>query len=325
MPVVFPVRAVQRVPGDRAEGWSPGGLVLGGVLAEPALPVVHRRGQVAGVPVQVRLARLRDLFLPGSCRDGGHAGGLLPDSPVRHLRDGLRHAITRHEHNITSLTQLTASIDTAITRRTDTAGTSFTMTIDDRRYRNRADAGRHLTSILTAEAAALRSQPSRSLRPGHLAGFPLTARLGRSLGQLGITLELEGAPGTTITMNAADLADTDPTGLITRLEHRVHRLEQRKTETLDRIETARREIDHATTALASPFPLAAELTTARHRASRINDQLATKPSEPEKEIPEPAPGILRPARQEPDQTALPQPRRLAARQAASEADFEAGQ
>ncbi len=202
------------------------------------------------------------------------------------------------------------------------------MTIDDRRHHNRADAGRHLTSLLTAEAAALRSQPSRSLRPGQLAGFPLTARLDRALGKLGITLELEGAPGTTITMNAADLADTDPTGLITRLEYRVQRLEHRKAETLDRIETARREIDHATTALASPFPLAAELTAARHRAARINEQLAqlaTKQPEPENEVPEPAPGIPRPARQQPDQTALPQPRRLAARQAASEADFEAGQ
>ena len=60
-----------------------------------------------------------------------------------HLRnqDALRHAITRHEQNITGLAQLAADIDTAIARRQDTRGEAFTMTVDGHTYAKRADAG----------------------------------------------------------------------------------------------------------------------------------------------------------------------------------------
>ncbi len=188
-------------------------------------------------------------------------------------QDGLRHAVTRHQRSITSLTTLAAQIDTAITRRHDTRGDKFTMTIDGHPHHARTDAGHHLTRLLTDEAAALKAHPSRDLQPGHLAGFTLTARISRQLGPVNITLELDGAPGTSITIPAQDLPGTDHAGLIGRLEHRVQRLEDRKATALADIDQARREIDHATADIERPFPLTAELTAARNRARQIDSEL----------------------------------------------------
>jgi hypothetical protein len=262
-------------------------------------------------------------------------------------QNALRHAITRHQQNIASLNQLAAQIDTAIARRHDTRADNFTMTIDGRLHRARADAGRHLTRLLAAEAAELKAQPSRELQPGRLAGFPLTARIDRRLGPLNITLELDGAPGTTIAIPAKDLAEADPGGLITRLEHRVQHLEDRKATALNDADRARREIDHANATLGRPFPLAAELTTAGDRARQIDEQLTQIAEEQAQQRnpapaaptpgPQPAPSANsqhrpadpnhRPVRTTP-QAVLPRPyadRSNAVPRLAREADFEAGQ
>jgi hypothetical protein len=63
--------------------------VLGGMLTEPTLPVVHRRCQLARVPVHVPVPGQRHLLQPRPGRDRGHAGDLLPDPPVHHLRHRL--------------------------------------------------------------------------------------------------------------------------------------------------------------------------------------------------------------------------------------------
>src|SRR5262249_14824009 len=84
---------------------------------------------------------------------------------------------------------------------------------------------------------------------------------------------LDGAPSAEIRISAADLRDADPVGLITRLEGRLHRLEERKDAALADTERARREITHATEALGQPFPHAAPLDAARERARQIDEQL----------------------------------------------------
>ncbi len=193
-------------------------------------------------------------------------------------QDALQYAITRHEHNIKSLTRLAGDIDVAISRRQDTRGEAFTMTVDGRRHVKRADAGQHLKEVLGQEAAALDNVRTRALHPGHLGGFPLIAAIDRSR-QTTITLILDGAPGAAIEMPDHDLRAADPIGLVTRLENRLTRLEERKADTIANIERARREITHAQEGIGKHFTQAAQLAAARDRSARISKQLTAKASE----------------------------------------------
>src|ERR1039457_6800974 len=177
-------------------------------------------------------------------------------------QDALRRAVTRLEKHIATQTRIADNIDTAIARRQDTRGEAFTMTVEDRAYRKRVDAGLHLLQVLRQEAAN-RLGSQRTLHTGELGGFPLTVTISRPLGQVNVTPALEGAPGTEITLAARDLTEADPPGLITRLEYRLTHLEANKTRALTEIDHARSEIDHATASLGKPFPQANELTAAR--------------------------------------------------------------
>jgi N12 class adenine-specific DNA methylase/predicted RNA methylase len=188
-------------------------------------------------------------------------------------QDALRHAVTRHERDIARLTRLAEDIDTAIGRRQDTRGEKFTMTVDSRRHARRTDAGQHLKDLLQNEAALAGAIEQRTVRPGHLGGFPVTAHIASSLGQASITLALDGAPGTDVKMPVRDLREADPASLIVRLENRLHRLEERKASVLADAERARSEITHARESIGQPFPQAAQLTQARDRAREIDEQL----------------------------------------------------
>jgi len=133
-------------------------------------------------------------------------------------QDALRHAVTRHEQDIARLTRLTEDIADAIGRRQDTRGEKFTMTIDGRRHVKRAEAGQHLKDLLQNEAVVAGAVQLRTMRPGHLGGFPVTAHIAASLGQASVTIALDGAPGTDVRLSVRDLPDADPAGLVGRLE-----------------------------------------------------------------------------------------------------------
>jgi N12 class adenine-specific DNA methylase len=217
-------------------------------------------------------------------------------------QDALRHAVTRHEQDITRLTTLTQDIDAAIARRQDTRGEKFTMTVDGRQHAKRAEAGQHLKDLLQNEAVALGVFGQRTVQPGHLGGFPVTADIAPSLGKTSVTLALDGAPGTSTRLSLRDLSEADPAGLVMRLENRLGRLEEHKTRSLTDIEHAHREIAHARAGIGQPFPQAAQLTGARARAREINEQLEqmAAPQQPaEQAAPDAAPAPS-PGRPEPD-------------------------
>jgi hypothetical protein len=198
-------------------------------------------------------------------------------------QDTLRRAITRHQQHIAARTTLVGDIDTAIARRKDTRGDLFTMTVEGQEYRKRADAGQHVLPLLTREATNQLGFRHRTLHIGELGGFPLTATVSRPLGQTQVTLTLDGAPGSDLTLTIADLAETDPVGLVTRLENRLTRLEATKAQALADIDHASTEITHAHTDLGKPFAYADEFTAARERCRDIDEQLeaAATPPQPQ--------------------------------------------
>jgi N12 class adenine-specific DNA methylase len=188
-------------------------------------------------------------------------------------QDNLRQTIARLHRDIARLTQLAADIDTTVTRRQDTRGDRFTMPLEGNRHTKRIDAGRHLKNILTRQLAELDGQRTSTTQPGHLAGFPLTTTAERALGSTSITMALNTVPEGTVHLDATDLRDADPAGLISRLEHRLHRLEDTKTATLDRTEHTRRELTHAEANVGQPFLQTIQLAEARERSRQIDTQL----------------------------------------------------
>ena len=231
-------------------------------------------------------------------------------------QDALRHAVTRHEQDIAHLTRLTEDIGDAIARRQDTRGEKFTMTVDGQRHVKRAEAGQHLKDLLQNEAVAAGAVQQRTVRPGHLGGFPVTAHIAASLGQASLTIALDGAPGTEIHLPVRDLRDADPAGMVTRLENRLHRLEERKASTLADTERARRDVTHACESIGQPFSQADQLARAHYRARQIDEQLQkmAEPQQPAKQNdPEgpsaPSSSVNKPE-PEPGRPKMPQPASL---------------
>ena len=195
-------------------------------------------------------------------------------------QNALHHAVARHEQDITGLDRQAADIDAAIARRQDTRGDLFAMTVGDREHSKRAEAGQHLKEMLQEEVTALSGQRERKLRAGQLGGFPLITEVRPSMGKTSVSITLDGAPGVTISMPARELGKADPGTLVTRLEHRLHHLEDRKASILVDAGHANREIDHARESIGKAFPQAAELAQARERARKIDEQLAQMAAPP---------------------------------------------
>jgi hypothetical protein len=209
-------------------------------------------------------------------------------------QDTLRHTITRLEAHIAAQTKLGADIDAAIGRRRDTRSEAFAMTVEGQRYIKRADAGQHLLRLFRREAANQIGHRQRTIHVGELGGFPLVATISQALGQVTVTPAFDGAPGTEFALTSGDLAESDPAGLVTRLENRLTRLEVAKAKTLADIDLARSEIQHATASLGQPFPQAEQLASARQRAREIDEQLEAAASPP---APDPAAETADQARQ----------------------------
>ncbi len=180
-----------------------------------------------------------------------------------------------------------ADIDLAISRRVDTRGDAFRMIVEDTEHRKRADAGQHLKELLAREIAELAGLRTRAAHPGSLGGFALMTVAEQSLGSTKVTISLDGVPGGTLQLSAADVRAADPAGLVTRLENRLHRLETSKQEALDGIERARSEIAHARASIGQPFPQAEQLAEARDRARRIDEQLDQIVAESQRDNAEP--------------------------------------
>ncbi len=188
-------------------------------------------------------------------------------------QDTLRRTIERLQRHIAEQADRARDIDLAISRRQDTRGDAFAMTVEGRRYRKRADAGQHLLRRLSEETANQLGYRQRTLGAGELGGFPLTATIGQALGEVLVTMSFDGAPGTETRLTTADLAQMEPVGLITRLENRLARLETARTQALAGTDHARGELEHAHASLGRPFPQAADLASARDRVRHIDEQL----------------------------------------------------
>jgi N12 class adenine-specific DNA methylase len=199
-------------------------------------------------------------------------------------QDTLRYKITSAERQIMTLTAVAADIDMAVGRRQSTRGDAFTMTVDGVRHGKRPEVGERLVQLLQRETAGLDSGHRHTrTQVGHLGGFDVTAAIDRVLGTTQIVVALDGAPGSEIRMTTEDLASTDPSGLVIRLENRLAGLEALKSRTLEEISRLHTETARASDDLGKPFPRSDQLTAARDRVEDIGERLREAAQPPQQD------------------------------------------
>jgi hypothetical protein len=192
-----------------------------------------------------------------------------------HNQDALRHKVTQADQRIATLTALIGDIDSAISRRADTRGDAFTMTMDSIRYTKRTDAGRRLQQLTVQMEGALLNSSHRRLerRSGELGGFAVSVTVERVLGSMNVIMVLDGAPGTEVRMTPAEVKATDPGKLIIRLENRLSGLESLRSRSLSEIDQLTTEAAHARDDIARLFPQTDQLAAARDRVLRLEEKL----------------------------------------------------
>jgi N12 class adenine-specific DNA methylase/SAM-dependent methyltransferase len=198
--------------------------------------------------------------------------------------------ITAARHRIEALTAGHEAVTAALAARRPTRGEAFGMSIAGQRHTDRGPAA----AALAEAARRIGQQHSRTTRevtiPGlaRLGGIDVTGLITPALGDSGprVSLQIAGLDDTTITVAGQDY--NGGTGLITRLENQLDRLERIQASTTNRIETARIEITRSQARIGEAFAHAAELATAQTRLAELETQMteATSPGEPE---PEPVP------------------------------------
>jgi N12 class adenine-specific DNA methylase len=197
-------------------------------------------------------------------------------------QEALTHKVAQAEQRISDLTTLIDDIGTAITRRTDTRGDAFTITIDGIRYTKRTDAGRRIQILVEQlEQELLRSSHRRlGEHPGDLGGFPLTVTVERVLGSINVIAALDGAPGTEIRMSPAEVKTMDPSKLILRLENRLNGLESLSSRSQSEIDQLTAEAAHARADIAKPFAQVTQLTVARDQVAHLEEKLRATAAPP---------------------------------------------
>ncbi|WP_181019991.1 DEAD/DEAH box helicase family protein [Nonomuraea typhae] len=189
----------------------------------------------------------------------------------RRNQSSLYTTIAASNEQIQKLTAEIAVIDMALTRRLDTRGDAFAMTVAGQRHTKRGEASEHLKSLALAEARnALLGRPH--VAPvGELGGFEVSVRIFRlSFSDLSITVRLDGLPQGSHRWDLPEMEQASATGLITRLENKLAGLEGLRISHVQHIQRHHEEIGRAQENLTKPFPHHQALQEVRAHARELD-------------------------------------------------------
>lgn len=190
----------------------------------------------------------------------------------------LRRAVETGQRREASLRHKATRLGKAIAQRTDTRGEAFTMTIGEKRFTKRADAGVELArrgvDLLTAASPA---RPAVAT-VGILGGLPVEIEGTRAVAPEVIVRIGDGL--IEIRWPAADWTAAESGRVVTGLERRIHRLDGDLAAAREAIATTKTEVDRAKARLGQPFEHARELSGARRRQQEIAELLTPAPTNP---------------------------------------------
>jgi len=168
--------------------------------------------------------------------------------------------------------------EAAAGRRLDTRGERFAMVVDGEHHRSRVEAGTHLRTVVLAllERSEGGGAPpgASTVAVGRLGGFGIEAVVTRyATGPPDAALRVEDLPLAPLVAERAELARADVTGLVTRLENRVARLDDTAATYRAEAVVARSEVSAMAARIGRPFDHHAELEALRARLVEVNEAL----------------------------------------------------
>ncbi|MDP9402542.1 MAG: hypothetical protein M3P85_04245 [Actinomycetota bacterium] len=186
----------------------------------------------------------------------------------------LRRALSSAEARMATLGRRIAELEAAIARRIDTQGERFEMTVEGVGHRSRPEAGQHLLRVLASRLAT--PGGNGTVGVGRLGGFAVQVELDHAAGEL--LLALDGLDGP-VAVQADELLQTDPVGLLRRLEYRIQALDTSLADATGEQRSASREAERARDRLGASFPYNDALQAARRRQHEVNEQLLRRDGE----------------------------------------------
>jgi hypothetical protein len=194
----------------------------------------------------------------------------------------LRSSVQHSEAEAERLRGLYQAVGQAISRRVDTRGDAFRMTVDGGTTSRRSEAEAWLRTALGRVIAEASSTNGPALQVANFGGFALTACAGWSTDGPAVALALDGVPESGMTVGLSRLGDT---ALVTRLENRLTGLEHLRDHTASKVQRLESETAKGRDLLGKPFPQAEQLAGARTRVAGVGEKLRTVATSPQTEAP----------------------------------------
>ena len=184
----------------------------------------------------------------------------------------LRSSAAQAEQRTSSLGSVVKQADAALARRVDTSGDAFVMEVASVRYTKRTDAAERLREVLRSHVAGAPAGVEHEAALGRLGGFAVTVAIRRGEDADTVTLRLDGVPRSGgIVLDPRELPGG--TGLVARLENRLAKLEDVRSEAAAEIDRLRSEADRARASTDQPFPQQDQLDEVRARAQELAQEL----------------------------------------------------
>jgi hypothetical protein len=183
--------------------------------------------------------------------------------------------ISKAETDLPKLAAERQAVENAITRRVDTSGERFSMSVNGTRWSSRADAAIALRNALAAVRPVGEHGYDKPVQVATVAGFDVIATPRRYL-EPHLNLELGGVPRSSFSVDYDELRSDRPLGIVVKLENRAADLER----TRDRIQAsehdAAAEADRARSDYGQPFAHTVALADARARSAQLASELAER-------------------------------------------------
>jgi len=183
--------------------------------------------------------------------------------------------ITKAETDLPQLAAERHAIDEAITRRVDTSGDRFSMSVNGTRWSARADAAIALRNALVAAQPSAEHGYDKPVHVATIAGFDVIATPRRYL-EPHLNPELGGVPRSSFSVDYDELRSDRPLGIVVKLENRAADLER----TRDRIQASEHDLaaeaDRARSDYGQPFTHTQALADARARSAQLGSELAER-------------------------------------------------